>query len=87
MVNESYSSSYVVYAIKMWCENWIDDQIPGLSEASNSTELVEKVREIIDIDANFTRRMLAVGLNTSKNTIWRILSEDLGKVNNLCAFY
>ena len=47
-------------------------------------ELVEKVRKIIGIDANFTTRMQAEELNTSKNTIWRILTEDLGK-RKVCA--
>ena len=36
-----------------------DDSRPGRPEASNRAELVEKVREIIAIDANFTVRMLA----------------------------
>ena len=61
-----------------------DDPRPGRPEASNRAELVEKVREIIAIDANFTTRMLAEELNTSNNTIWRILSEDLGK-KKVCA--
>ena len=60
-------------------ENLNDDLRPGRPEASNGAEMVEKVREIIGIDANFTTRMLAEELNTSKNTIWRILTEDLGK--------
>ena len=45
---------------------------------------MEKVREIIGIDANFTTRILAEELNASKNTIWRILTEDLGK-RKVCA--
>ena len=60
------------------------DLRPGSPEVSNRAELVEKVREIIGIDANFTTRMLDEELNTSKNTIWRILTEDLGK-RNVCA--
>ena len=40
-----------------------DDPIPGRPKASNRAELVEKVREIIAIDANFTVRMLAEKLN------------------------
>ena len=40
-----------------------DDWRPGRPEASNRAELVEKVREIIAIDANFTVRMLAEKLN------------------------
>ena len=46
-------------------EDLNDDLRPGRPEVSNA-ELVEKVREIIGIDANFTRRMLAEELNTSK---------------------
>ncbi|XP_065650402.1 protein GVQW3-like [Hydra vulgaris] len=61
-----------------------DDLRPCCQEASNRAELVEKVREIIGIDANFTTRMLAKEINTSKNTIWRILSQDLGK-RKVCA--
>ena len=45
---------------------------------------MEKVREIIGIDANFITRMLAEELNTSKNTIWRILTKDLSKIK-VCA--
>ena len=36
---------------------------PELPEASNLSELVKEVREIIAIDANFTVRMLAEELN------------------------
>ena len=35
-------------------ENLNDDQMPGCPEASNRAELVEKVREIIGIEANVT---------------------------------
>ena len=52
---------------------------PGRREASNRAELVEKVREIIAIDLNFTVRMLAEELNLSYCTIYTILTEDLGK--------
>ena len=40
---------------------------------------MEKVREIIAIDANFTVRMLAEKLNVSYCKIYTILTEDLGK--------
>ncbi|CAD6999217.1 unnamed protein product [Ceratitis capitata] len=60
------------------------DPRAGRPETSNRAELVEKVREIFGIDANFTTRMLTEELNTSKNTIWRILTEDLGK-RKVCA--
>ena len=56
-----------------------NDLRTGRPEVSNRAELVEKVREIIGIDANFTTRMLAEELNTSKNTIWRMLTENLGR--------
>ena len=56
-----------------------DDPRPGRPEASNHAELVEKVREIIAIDENFTVRMLAEELNSSYCTIYTILTEDLGK--------
>ena len=65
-------------------EDLNDDLRPGRPEVSNRAELVEKDREIIGIDANFTTKMSAAELNTSKNTIWRILSEDLGK-RKVCA--
>ena len=45
---------------------------------------MEKVREIIAIDANFTLRMLAEELNSSYCTIYTILTEDLGK-RKVCA--
>ena len=61
-----------------------DDLRPSRPEVSNRAELVENVREIIGIDANFTTRMLAEELNKSKNTIWRILTEDLCK-RKVCA--
>ena len=40
-------------------EDLNDDLRPGRPEVSNRAELVEKLREIIGIDANFTTRMLA----------------------------
>ena len=68
-------------------EDLNDDLRPGRPEVSNRAELVEKVREIIGIDANFTTRMSAEELNTSKNTIWRILTEDLGKRKVYACFF
>ena len=65
-------------------EDLNDDLRPGRPEVSNRVELVGKVREIIGIDVNFTTRMLSEELNTSKNTIWRILTEDLSK-RKVCA--
>ena len=56
-----------------------DDPRPGRPKESNRAELVEKVHEIIAIDANFTVRMLAEELNLSYCTIYTILTEDLGK--------
>ena len=60
-------------------DDFNDDPRPGRPEASSRAELVEKVREIIAIDANFTVRMLAEELNSSFCTIYAILTEDLGK--------
>ena len=45
---------------------------------------MEKVREIIAIDANFTVRMLPEELNLSCCTIYTILIEDLGE-KKVCA--
>ena len=68
-------------------EDLNNDLRPGRPKVSNRAELVEKVREIIGIDANFTTRMFAEELNTSKNTIWRILTEELGKKKCLYTFF
>ena len=65
-------------------EDLNDDLRSGRPEISNRAELVEKVREIIGINANFTTRMLAGKSNTSKNTIGRISTENLGK-RKVCA--
>ena len=40
-------------------EDLNDDLRPGCPEVSNRAQLVEKVREIIGIDVDFTTRMLA----------------------------
>ena len=61
-----------------------DDPRSGRPEASNPAELVEKVRKIIAIDANFSVRMLAEELNSSYCTIYTILTEDLGR-RKVCA--
>ena len=61
-----------------------DDPRPGRPEALNRAKLVEKVREIIAINANFTVRMLAEELNPSYCTNYTILTEDLGK-RKICA--
>ncbi|XP_054725145.1 protein GVQW3-like [Anastrepha obliqua] len=60
-------------------EDLNDVERPGRSEASNRAELMEKDREIIAVDGNFTVRMLAEELNSSTGTIWKILTDDLGK--------
>ncbi|XP_029178128.1 protein GVQW3-like [Nylanderia fulva] len=65
-------------------EDLNDDERPGRPEGSNRAELVEKVREIIAVDGNFTVRMLAEELNSSTGTIWTILTDDLGK-RKVCA--
>ncbi|CAD6992988.1 unnamed protein product [Ceratitis capitata] len=65
-------------------EDLNDNPSAGRPETSDRAELVEKVREIIGIVANLTTRMLAEELNTHKNTIWRILTEDLEK-RKVCA--
>ncbi|XP_054737795.1 histone-lysine N-methyltransferase SETMAR-like [Anastrepha obliqua] len=65
-------------------EDLDDDKRPGRPEASNRAELVEKVREIIAVDENFTARVLAEELNSSTGTIWKILTDDLGK-RKVCA--
>ena len=61
-----------------------DDPRLGRPEASNRSELVKKVREIIAIDANFTVRMLPEELHSPYCTIYTILNEDLGK-RKVCA--
>lgn len=40
---------------------------------------MEKTCEIIGTDVNLTARKLAEGLNIGENTVWRILTEDMGK--------
>ena len=61
-----------------------DDPRPGREEASNRVELVEKIREIITIDVNFTVRILAKELNSSYCIIYTTLTKDLGK-RKVCA--
>ena len=60
-----------------------DDPRP---EALNRAVLVEKIREIIAIDANFTVRLRMLGeeLNSSYCTIYTILTKDLGTIK-VCA--
>lgn len=70
-----------VYGMFVWVVVH-DDQKPGRSEGSIPAEFVRKVSEIICIDANFTTRILAKGLNTSINTT--ISTKDLGK-RKVCA--
>ena len=62
--------------------------IQGLDDQKHRicAELVEKVREIIAIDANFTVRMLAEELNSSYCIIYIILTDDLGKIK-VCACF
>ena len=61
-----------------------DNPRPGRPETSNRAKLVEKVREMIAINPNFTVRMLAKELYSSYCTIYTILTEDLGK-RKVCA--
>ena len=55
-----------------------------LSFTNYLAELVEKVREIIAIRANFTVRVLAEELNSCYCTIYTIITEDFGK-REVCA--
>ena len=62
--------------VNTWCTRFKnarndlnDDPRPGRPEASNRAELVEKVRKIIVIDANFTVKMLTEELNSYYCTI------------------
>ena len=59
---------------KNGCDDLNDDPRPGRAEASNRAELVEKLREIIAIDANFTMRMLAEELDLSYCPIYTLLT-------------
>lgn len=72
---ESYSSLYVrdSYNLNLW--SWWKSYY---QLAGNRAELVEKVHEIIGIDVNFTTKILAEKLKTSKNAICitRELKED-----------
>lgn len=68
-------------------EDLNDDERPGRPEASNRAELVEKVREIIAIDGNMTVRILAEELKSTTFTIWKILTEDLGKKRSVHVLY
>lgn len=65
-------------------EDLNDDARPGRPEGENRAELVQKIREIIAIDGNFTVRMLAEELNTNRETVRQILTIDLGK-RKVCA--
>jgi predicted transcriptional regulator len=61
-----------------------DDQRSGRPENKNRDELLQKIREIIAVDGNFTVRMLAEELGTNRETVRHILTKDLGK-KKVCA--
>ncbi|GJQ85715.1 hypothetical protein Trydic_g13405 [Trypoxylus dichotomus] len=63
-----------------WLRRFLnDDAGPGHRHRENRVELVQKFREIIAIDRNFTVRMLAEELNTNRETAAQILTIELGK--------
>ena len=68
MYGDDYMSRTQVYTwltrFKNGRDDLNEDTRPGRPEASNRAELVEKVREIIAIDANFIVRILAKELNS-----------------------
>lgn len=53
-------------------------------EESNCAELVQKVREIIAVDKNFTLRMLAKKFNLAAGTVWTVKLTIWGK-KKICA--
>lgn len=65
-------------------EDLNDDERSGRPENKNRNELVQKIREIIAIDGNFTVRMLAEELGINRETVRQILTKDLGK-KKVCA--
>ena len=66
------------------CDDLNDDPRLRRPKSSNRAELVENIREIIAIDANFTVRMLTEELNSFFCIIYTIFTEYLAK-RKVCA--
>ena len=61
-----------------------DDARSGRPSTARTDENVESVRRLLTEDRRTTLQMIADHLNIGKETVCRIVTEDLGKKRDLC---
>ena len=67
-------------------ENVKDDARSGRPSTARTDENVESVRHLLTEDRRTTLQMIADRLNIGKETVRRIVTEDLGK-RKICAWF
>jgi transposase len=86
LINKAYGSAIVYrwYArFQDGREDVKDDARSGRSSTTRTDENVESVRHLLTIDRRATLQMTADRLNIDKETVRRIVTEDLGKKKDL----
>ena len=61
-----------------------DDQRSGRPSTSRTADNTEQVKQLVRADRRLTVRMIASELFISKETVWKIITEDLG-MRKICA--
>ena len=61
-----------------------DDQRSGSTSTSRTADNTEQVKQLVRADRRLTVRMIASELSICKETVWRIITEDLG-MRKICA--
>ena len=55
-----------------------DDQRSGRLSTSRTADNTEQVKQLVRADCRLTVRVITSKLSISKETVWRIITEDLG---------
>ena len=92
LINKAYGSTVMSHAIVYWwyaCfrdgrEDVKDDARSGRPSTARTDENVESVHHLLTEDRRTTLQMIADRLNIGKETVHRIVTEDLGR-RKICA--
>ena len=84
---ETMSRTYAFERYKRLKEGWEeveDDPRSGRTSTSRTTDNIERVKQMVRADRRLTVRMIAEELSINKDTVWRIIHENL-KMCKVCA--
>ena len=65
-------------------EEYQDDQIFGRPLTSRTDSNIDRVKQLVRVDRRLTVRMISEELSIGRDTVWKILTENL-EMRKLCA--